>query len=84
MTGETIILKWAFSAQDVVSATLSRTNPDGSVTALYGGANVPTPGQYNDIAGPEGSYVYSLSVSTASGGTTTSTVTVHVSPASYP
>ena len=84
VTGETIILKWAFSAQDVVSAKLNRTNPDGSVTALYGGANVPTPGQYNEVAGPEGSYVYSLSVSTASGGTQTATVTVHVSAASYP
>jgi ABC-type amino acid transport substrate-binding protein len=84
VTGETIILKWAFSAQDVVSAKLNRTNSDGSVTALYGGENVPTPGQYNDLAGPEGSYVYSLSVSTSSGGTQTSTVTVHVSPAAYP
>jgi ABC-type amino acid transport substrate-binding protein len=84
LTGETILLKWAFSAQEVVSAKLSRTNPDGSVTALYGGANVPTPGQYNDLAGPEGTYVYSLSVSTAYGGTQNSTVTVHVSPASYP
>jgi hypothetical protein len=84
LTGETIILKWAFSTQDVVSAKLNRTNPDGSVTALYGGADVSTPGQYNDLAGPAGDYVYSLSVSTEYGGTQTSTVTVSVSAAAYP
>ena len=76
--GEVIILKWAFSAQDVVSAKLTRTNPDGSVTALYGGANVPTPGTYEDLAAYAGTFTYTLSVSTGSGGTQTATVVVGV------
>jgi ABC-type amino acid transport substrate-binding protein len=76
--GEVIILKWAFSAQDVTSAKLTRTNPDGSVTALYGGANVPTPGTYEDLAAYAGTFTYTLSVSTGSGGTQTATVVVGV------
>ena len=77
--GEVIILKWAFSAQDVVSAKLTRTNPDGSVTALYGGANVPTPGTYEDLAAYAGTFTYTLAVSTEFGGTQTATVVVGVS-----
>jgi hypothetical protein len=73
-----IILSWAFSTQDVVSAKLNRTNPDGSVTALYGGADVTTPGTYEDIAGAPGNYTYSLAVSTEFGGTDVETVVVSV------
>jgi hypothetical protein len=76
--GEVILLKWAFSTQDVVSAKLNRTNPDGSVTALYGGADVPTPGQYEDLAAMAGTFTYTLSVSTEYGGTQTATVVVGV------
>ncbi len=76
--GEIIPLKWAFSAQDVVSAKLTRTNPDGTVTALYGGANVPTPGTYEDLAAYAGTFTYTLAVSTQSGGTQTATVVVGV------
>jgi ABC-type amino acid transport substrate-binding protein len=76
--GEVITLKWAFSTQDLVSAKLTRTNPDGSVTALYGGADVPTPGTYDDLAAYAGSFTYTLSVSTEYGGTQTATVVVGV------
>jgi hypothetical protein len=76
--GEVIHLEWAFSMQDVVSATLNRTNPDGSVTALYGGEDVSTPGTYDDLAADPGNYSYTLSVSTEFGGTQTATVNVSV------
>ena len=79
--GEVIILNWAFSTQGVVSAKLTRTNPDGSVTALYGGADVPTPGTYEDLAAAPGDYTYTLSVSTEFGGTDTATIQVSVVPA---
>jgi hypothetical protein len=79
--GETIILEWSFSTEEVVSATLTRTNPDGSVTALYGGADVPAQGTYEDLASAPGEYTYTLSVSTEHGGTATATVLVGVVPA---
>jgi ABC-type amino acid transport substrate-binding protein len=76
--GEVILLKWAFSTQDLATAKLTRTNPDGSVTALYGGADVPTPGTYEDLAVYAGTFTYTLSVSTEFGGTQTATVVVGV------
>lgn len=79
--GEVILLSWAFSTEGVVSAKLTRTNPDGSVTALYGGADVPTPGTYEDLAAAPGEFTYTLAVSTEFGGTATSTVQVFISEA---
>ena len=79
--GEVIPLSWAFSTEGVVSAKLTRTNPDGSITALYGGGDVPTPGTYEDLAAAPGDYTYTLSVSTEFGGTDTATVQVSVVPA---
>ncbi|MGE5376838.1 MAG: transporter substrate-binding domain-containing protein [Bacteroidota bacterium] len=76
--GEVIPLKWAFSTQDVVSAKLNRINPDGTVTALYGGADVSTPGTYDDLAVAPGTYTYTLAVSTEFGGTQTATVVVGI------
>jgi ABC-type amino acid transport substrate-binding protein len=76
--GETIILEWSFSTEDVVSAKLTRTNPDGSVTALYGGADVPPTGTYEDLASAPGEYTYTLAVSTEHGGTSNATVNVFV------
>jgi len=76
--GEVITLNWAFSTQDLASSKLTRTNPDGSVTALYGGADVPTPGTYEDLAAAPGTFTYTLSVSTEFGGTQTATVVVGV------
>ena len=76
--GEIIVLRWAYSTTDLVSAKLTRTNPDGSVIALYGGADVPTPGTYEDLAAVAGTYTYTLSVSTEFGGTQTANVVVGV------
>ena len=76
--GEIILLGWSFSTEEVVSAKLSRTNPDGSVTALYGGEDVPADGTYEDLAGAPGEYTYTLAVSTEHGGTDTETVLVGV------
>jgi hypothetical protein len=76
--GEVIILSWSFSTEDVVSAKLTRTNPDGSVAALYGGADVPPTGTYEDLASAPGEYAYTLAVSTERGGTSSATVNVFV------
>jgi hypothetical protein len=76
--GEVIHLEWAFSQQDLVLARLNRTNPDGSVTALYGGEDVSTPGTYDDLAVEPGEYTYHLTVSTEFGGTQTATINVTV------
>ena len=76
--GEVIPLTWAFSTTGVVSAKLTRTNPDGSITSLYGGADVPTPGTYEDLAAAPGTFTYTLAVSTEYGGTQTATVVVGV------
>ncbi|HJS18584.1 MAG TPA: transporter substrate-binding domain-containing protein [Anaerolineales bacterium] len=77
--GEVIILEWAFSTQDVVSAKLNRTNPDGTVTALFGGADVTSPGTYEDLAAVPGEFTYTLSVSTEFAGTDTESIQVFVS-----
>ena len=76
--GDVIELSWAFSVQDLVSAKLNRTNPDGSITALYGGDDVTTPGTYDDLAAVSGNFTYTLVVSTEFGGTQTATVAVSV------
>jgi len=76
--GEVIPLRWAFSTAGVVSAKLTRTNPDGSVIALYGGVDVPTPGTYEDLAAAPGTFTYTLAVSTEYGGTQTANVVVGV------
>lgn len=78
--GNSITLSWSFSGQSLASARLTRTNPDGSQTPLYGGADVTTPGSYDDLAGSPGIYTYSLSVSSEFGGTTVRTITVNVNP----
>jgi hypothetical protein len=78
--GDVIQLSWAFSTQDLASAKLNRTNPDGSVTALYGGDDVSTPGTYEDLGGVPGDYTYSLAVSTEFSGTQTANVQVTVAP----
>ena len=78
--GGLITLSWSFSGQGLASARLIRTNPDGSQTQLYGGADVAPTGTYDDLAGFAGIYVYSLTVSSEFGGTTVRTVTITVNP----
>lgn len=76
--GNVITLSWSFSGQSLASSRLTRTNPDGSQTPLYGGADVTSPGSYDDLAGYAGIYTYSLSVSSEFGGTTVKTLSVTV------
>ena len=45
-----ITLSWSFSGQNLAAARLTRTNPDGKQTPLYGGADVTSPGSYDDLA----------------------------------
>lgn len=76
--GSVIILRWSFSGQDLASARLTRTNPDGTQTPLYGGADVASTGTYDDLATQPGALTYTLQVSSEFGGTTSATVVVNV------
>jgi len=78
--GNVVTLSWSFSGQSLASARLTRTNPDGTQTPLYGGADVNSPGSYDDLTMIPGVYTYSLSVSSEFGGTTVQTVTITVNP----
>ena len=77
--GASIAVTWAFSGEGLASATLNRTNPDGSVTALYGGADVEPTGSYDDLMMNPGTYTYTLNVSSEFGGSAVQTVVVNVS-----
>jgi len=76
--GDLLIVSWSFSGEGLASARLTRTNPDGSKTELYSGADVAPHGEYEDLMMTPGKYTYTLSVSAEFGGTTTHKVTVNV------
>ena len=76
--GDLLVVSWSFSGVDLASARLTRTNPDGSETPLYGGADVDTQGQYEDLMMDLGTYTYTLAISSEFGGTTIGTVQVNV------
>ena len=74
------MVSWSFSGVDLASATLTRTNPDGTETPLYGGADVAPQGQYEDLMMTAGTHTYTLNVSTEFSGSETATVQVTVNP----
>ena len=76
--GDVLIVSWSFSGEDLASARLTRTNPDGSQTPLYGGADVAPQGEYEDLMMDPGTYSYTLSVSSEFGGSAVRTVVVNV------
>ena len=78
--GDLLIVSWSFSGVDLASATLTRTNPDGSETPLMGGADVAPQDQYEDLMMTAGNYTYTLNVSTESAGSETATVQITVNP----
>ena len=78
IVGGVVTLRWSFSGNDLASALLTRTNPDGSQTPLYGGADVTSPGIYEDLAVQPGTLTYTLQVSSEFSGSTTATVIVTV------
>jgi ABC-type amino acid transport substrate-binding protein len=84
LMGDVVTLSWSFSTQDLASARLTRTNPDGSVTQLNGGADVVSPGSYDDLAMSPGTVTYTLVVSSEFGGSSTKSVVVTVTPAVNP
>ena len=61
-------------------ASLTRTNPDGSVVELYDGGDVPLSGSYTDMPTVPGNVTYSLVVSSEFGGTAVESVVVLVYP----
>jgi LysM repeat protein len=78
--GNTIILSWSFSGQDLTQARLNRTNPDGTITPLNNGGDVPPVGTLPDQPPITGKFIYTLSVSSEFAGTTVRTVEVMVNP----
>jgi len=77
--GDIVTISWSFSGEGLASARLTRTNPDGTQTPLYGGADVTPQGSYDDfMGGGPGTYTYSLSVSAEFGGTVVKTISVEV------
>jgi polar amino acid transport system substrate-binding protein len=76
--GGLLIVSWSFSGESLASARLTRTNPDGSQTPLFGGIDVVPQGQYEDLMMAPGTYSYTLTVSSESGGTSARTVVVNV------
>jgi len=78
--GGMVVVSWSFSGEGIVAARLTRTDPDGTVVPLYGGADVMSPGTYEDLAAKPGIVYYTLAVSSEFGGTTTATVSVTVNP----
>jgi polar amino acid transport system substrate-binding protein len=78
--GDLLVVSWSFSGQDLASARLTRTNPDGTETPLYGGDDVALQGQYEDLMMTAGNYTYTLNVSTEFSGSQTATVQVAVNP----
>ena len=76
--GDVLVVSWSFSGESLASARLTRTNPDGTLTPLYGGADVSPHGEYEDLMMDPGTYSYTLTVSSEFGGTTVQTVVVNV------
>lgn len=77
--GELVVIYWSFSGEGLASAKITRTNPDGSQTPLFGGADVDFQGQYEDLMMDPGVYTYTLNVSAEFGGTASQSVVVNVS-----
>jgi ABC-type amino acid transport substrate-binding protein len=77
-TGQNVVVSWSYTGQDLASATLTRTNPDGSTTPLYGGADVPPKGEYDDLLTSPGTYSYKLNVASEFAGSAVQTVSVEV------
>jgi len=78
--GEIITLNWGFSGENIVSARLTRTDLDGTVVPLMGGADVTSPGTYDDLVMKPGIVNYTLTVSSEFGGTSARTIFVTVNP----
>jgi hypothetical protein len=78
--GNTIILSWSITGQDLTQSRLNRTNPDGTITPLNNGGDVPLVGTFPDQPPTTGKFVYTLSVSSEFAGTTVKTVEVMVNP----
>jgi hypothetical protein len=56
--GGTITVSWSFTGEDLAGAKLARVDPDGTVVPLNGGADVTSPGVYEDLAANAGLVTY--------------------------
>ena len=78
--GEVVVVRWAFTAEGLLSARLTRTNPDGSRTMLNNGADVDRIGRYEDLLMNPGRYSYTLNLTPESGSISVETIVVNVTP----
>jgi hypothetical protein len=62
----------------MAAAKITRTNPDGSQTPFFSGADVDLQGPYEDLMMDLGVYIYTLNVSAEFGGTANQSVVVNV------
>ena len=81
LLGAPVTLTWSFSGQDLAAASMTRTDPDGTVVDLTGGMGVPESGTYVDYPPNVGNVTYSLLVSSEFGGTSVKSAFVLVAPA---
>jgi hypothetical protein len=76
--GGSVTVTWSFSGKDLASAKLFRTDPDGTIVPLFGGADVSPSGAVQDIPPQPGVVSYTLNVASEFGGATASTAIVEV------
>ncbi len=60
--GSSLVVAWSWTCDSAAQSRLSRTDPDGTVVSLLGGADVPNSGTYDDIAAKVGTLTYLLKV----------------------
>ena len=73
-----ITVSWSYTGVDIAKARLTKTEPDGRKVPLYGGADVPPDGTYEDIAAKTGKVTYTLKVDSEFGGSAVQSVSVEV------
>jgi ABC-type amino acid transport substrate-binding protein len=76
--GGAISVQWEWTCDSVAAARLTRTDPDGTVVPLYGGADVSNPGEYDDLAANVGTLTYTLKVDSEFGPSAKQSVQVTV------
>jgi hypothetical protein len=76
--GGAVTLNWSFSGQDLSSATIIRSDPDGSIWPLNGGADVAPSGTLQDLPTMAGVVSYTLTVTSEFGGANVRTAVVEV------
>jgi len=75
-----VTITWSFSGESLTGARLTRTDPDGSIVTLNGGADVQPSGSFQDAPPYAGTVFYSLVVSSEYSGSVTASIQITVDP----